>query len=153
MYSGPAVLTPWLFPVLLALLHPHSWRQSRERRGQEGTCPGFALHHQSLHKKELSPFIPIPVPPPSGIFSLNTHLTFSKFLHFSGTRPSPKRWYPSFSRTSPMRGLSPSARGGPNGANRSSWPQRCQQRVLALCTGKVTAGTALGSLGNHPSGC
>lgn len=41
------------------------------------------------------------------------------FLHFFCTRVT-------LSRTSPSRGWSQSAQGGPDGVNRSSWPQRCQ---------------------------
>lgn len=82
MYSGPAVLTPWLFPGLLALLHPCSQRESENRRGP-------ALDLLQISKAFMkSPLhaIPTPAPPPPGRFSLNTHLTFRNFLHFSRTR-------------------------------------------------------------------
>lgn len=64
----------------------HAHRRS-QRKGEDRRGPALDLLwiSKAFMKSPLH-VIPTPAPPPPGRFSLNTHLTFHNFLHFSRTR-------------------------------------------------------------------
>lgn len=121
-----------------------------QRKGEDRGGPGLDLLRitKAFTKKSSLHAIPIPVSPPPGRFSLN----FPKFLRFFHTGPSPRGAVLLSAGQAPggaghkahkVAQMGPTEAPGPRGAG-----------VVALCTGKATAGTpASGSLGNHPSGC
>lgn len=99
------IQAPWLFPLLLALLHPCSWRELRERRGQEGTCPGSPKSSQKRALSMLSLFL----------FPLQ-HIFPEPSIHFSTSSST-------FSQQDkPQEGLVTKC---------TSWPKQGQQKLLA----------------------
>lgn len=108
--------------------HRRSQRKGEDRRGPalDLLWIGKAFMKSPLH------VIPTPAPPPPGRFSLNTHLTFHNFLHFSRTRGNIQQDRPQdrLVTKGTRAQMGPTEAPGPKGAG-----------VVAQCTGKATAGT------------